>query len=44
MTEKDVGQGAVLGFGWTEDAVGRWRDANNRNKVSEQESPKDENL
>jgi hypothetical protein len=42
MTEIDVGQGAVLGFDWTENAV-RWeRNGDNRNEVSKQDDPKDE--
>jgi hypothetical protein len=42
MTEIDVGQGAVLGFDWTENSV-RWgRNGDNRNEVSKQDDPKDE--
>jgi hypothetical protein len=44
MAKKDVGQGAVLGFDWTEDAV-RWGwNADKRNKVSEQDGTKDKKL
>jgi hypothetical protein len=43
MAKKDVGQGAVLGFEWAsklENAVGRGRNADDRNEVSKQDDPK----
>lgn len=42
ITKIDVGQGAVLGFDWTKNAV-RWgRNADYGNEVSEQDGPKEE--
>ncbi len=42
MVEKDVSQGAVLGFDRTEATVGWGRNADDGNEASEQNDPKDE--
>ena len=42
MTKIDVGQGAVLGFDWAENAVGWGRIADDRNEAKEKDDPKDE--
>jgi hypothetical protein len=42
VTKKDVGEGAVLGVGRTENAIGWGRNADYGNEVSEQNDPEEE--